>query len=244
MLRAMEAAGCSAEQIVATLQFISDKREDNRRDRTAKRTRAWRTRVTLQQRHRDARDASQASQASQASHPTKSKPYDVSRDASHASPRARVEDNLLTKVDTGKKNNRDIDDIDDASRASRRPRAIEVLSEALRPEVAQAVLDHRQRIRRPLTAYAAQLLVKGFNSTADPNAAAETMIARGWQGFKPEWMNEDRRQHDRPKKRSLVDAGLDLIRRVDELYAPKVSPDDGGQVRDPAFRLLPGPRGQ
>lgn len=56
----------------------------------------------------------------------------------------------------------------------------------------QAVIDHRQRIRKPLTAHAAKLLAGKFAKCPDPNAAADAMIANGWQGFEPEWM--ERRQ--------------------------------------------------
>lgn len=70
------------------------------------------------------------------------------------------------------------------------PRSI--LLECLSPEMAGAVIDHRRAKRSPLTLKAAQLLVKGFLSTGQPQAAAEMMIARGWQGFKPEWFEKDK----------------------------------------------------
>lgn len=54
---------------------------------------------------------------------------------------------------------------------------------------AAAVVEHRQRIRKPLTAYAAAKLADKFAQCPDPNAAADKMIGNGWQGFEPEWMN-------------------------------------------------------
>lgn len=62
------------------------------------------------------------------------------------------------------------------------------LSEVLDSDHAQAVIDHRQRIRKPLTPHAAKLLASKFAQCPDPNAAADAMIANGWQGFEPEWM--------------------------------------------------------
>jgi hypothetical protein len=62
---------------------------------------------------------------------------------------------------------------------------------------AAAVIDHRQRIRKPLTAHAAKLLAGKFAKCADPNAAADAMIANGWQGFEPEWL-ENRTHGPRP----------------------------------------------
>lgn len=54
---------------------------------------------------------------------------------------------------------------------------------------AKAVVDHRQRIRKPLTAHAAKLLAGKFAQCPDPNGAADVMIGNGWQGFEPDWLN-------------------------------------------------------
>jgi hypothetical protein len=54
-----------------------------------------------------------------------------------------------------------------------------------------AVIDHRQRIRKPLTAHAAHLLAIKFAACPDANAAADVMVSNGWQGFEASWM-EDR----------------------------------------------------
>lgn len=54
-------------------------------------------------------------------------------------------------------------------------------------EIARAVVDHRTKIKKPLTPRAATLLANQFAKSADPNAAADTMIERGWHSFNPEW---------------------------------------------------------
>jgi hypothetical protein len=64
------------------------------------------------------------------------------------------------------------------------------LEAILDPEHAAAVIDHRQRLGSGLTAHAAKLLAAEFAKCADPNAAADVMIARGWRGFKPKWLEE------------------------------------------------------
>ncbi len=51
-----------------------------------------------------------------------------------------------------------------------------------------AVVEHRQRIRKPMTAHAAKLLAGKFARCPDPNAAADAMIANGWTGFEPHWL--------------------------------------------------------
>lgn len=66
--------------------------------------------------------------------------------------------------------------------------AREELETVLDAERSEAVIEHRQRIRKPLTAHAAKLLAGKFAQCPDPNAAADAMIANGWQGFDPQWL--------------------------------------------------------
>ena len=60
------------------------------------------------------------------------------------------------------------------------------LEGVLDPEHAKAVIDHRQRLRKPLTAYAARLLADKLASFPDPNGAVDRMIERGWQTVYPD----------------------------------------------------------
>ena len=75
----------------------------------------------------------------------------------------------------------------------------EILSAVLSPEIAAGVIDHRQKLRKPLTALAARGLVRDFVATGSPDAAAQMMIERGWQGFKPEWFANDRGAAAQPR---------------------------------------------
>lgn len=120
------------------------------------------------------------------------------------------------------------------------PRAI--LLECLLPEIADAVIEHRQKKRAPLTALAAQELVKGFNSTADPNDAARTMVARGWQGFKLDWYERDKNngQRNAPQRGSLAAAGERLLAKLDD----HMRSEEGDGVRNSPVRLLPGIGGE
>lgn len=93
------------------------------------------------------------------------------------------------------------------------------LLKVLDPERADAVVDHRRCIRKPLTAHAAKLLAGKFAECPDPNAAADAMISNGWQGFEPEWM--ERRQGTAialptTRGRSVVDAAKDMLRELDD----------------------------
>jgi hypothetical protein len=110
--------------------------------------------------------------------------------------------------------------------------------------MADAVLAHRRAKHCALTVRAAQLLAKGFTATGDPSAAADMMIARGWQGFKPEWFDNERADNGRRTgngKGSLVEAGRRLTERIvaaererDMRAANSVDPGDS------VVRLLPG----
>jgi len=68
------------------------------------------------------------------------------------------------------------------------------LETVLDADRAQAVIEHRQRVGKPLTAYGARRLALSLTKWHDPNEAADEMVERGWQGFRPEWMTE-RIQH-------------------------------------------------
>jgi hypothetical protein len=162
----------------------------------------------------------------------------------NVTPLARVEDNPSTKKLSGK-GRKNI-----GAKRNATPR--EFLLECLLPEAADAVLEHRRAMRRPLTGRAAQLLAKGFLATADPNAAADMMIERGWQGFKPEWFgNNERRSNGQPKqgqsrRGAISDVAASVIQRIDEQFAylDEVRPAHGVAEGGPTVQLLPSQRGK
>ncbi|WP_307952844.1 hypothetical protein, partial [Sinorhizobium medicae] len=71
--------------------------------------------------------------------------------------------------------------------SSRKPTPAEELNRVLDEEHTRAVIEHLKSLKRPLTPYRARYLAKQFEQTPDPNAAAGTMIGRGWQGFDCKW---------------------------------------------------------
>lgn len=73
------------------------------------------------------------------------------------------------------------------------PTPRDILKECLSEQTASDIIAHRQAKRAKLTTRAARELVKAFNAHGDPEAAAAEMIARGWTGFKPEWMADKAR---------------------------------------------------
>lgn len=64
------------------------------------------------------------------------------------------------------------------------------LSTVLDADRAKAVIEHRQRLRKPLTPRAAHLLAEKFGRTINPNAAADLMIEKGWQSIEPDWCRD------------------------------------------------------
>ena len=66
-------------------------------------------------------------------------------------------------------------------------------------ERADAVIEHRQRMRKPLTSRAAKMLAVKLSKAADPSQAADLMMERGWAGFEVDWMR-GMRGNDPPSK--------------------------------------------
>lgn len=75
----------------------------------------------------------------------------------------------------------------------------EELLAVLSPDIARAVVDHRIKIRKPLTRRAAKLLADKFQAYRNPDSAADLMIERGWQGFEHDWVKPgELARHDAP----------------------------------------------
>ena len=70
---------------------------------------------------------------------------------------------------------------------------LEILSECLSETTARDLIAHRKAKRSPMTPGAAKALVKTFKAYGDAEGAAQAMMARGWTGFKAEWMAEQPR---------------------------------------------------
>ena len=62
------------------------------------------------------------------------------------------------------------------------------LERVLDSDHAQAYLDFRQRIRHPLTAYAAKLVAVEFEKCGSAaNQACDFAIGKSWRGFEADW---------------------------------------------------------
>lgn len=129
----------------------------------------------------------------------------------------RVEDNLQTKNITGQEERK------------KTPR--DELAAVLDPERAAAVVDHRQKMRRPLTGHAARLLANRLSQAPDPNSAADLMIEKGWQSFELEWLSRPARQATAPPPQQAQDFNTIL----DAMQGKHHEPEHSGPTIEASF---------
>lgn len=120
---------------------------------------------------------------------------------------------------------------DDSARTSKPTPRSELLS-VLSPTQAGAVIEHRQRIGKPLTVRAAHLLAGKFGRCPRPDDAADAMVSNGWQGFEPEWLESRSQPRAGPKPGSALDAAKNLLEKLDAVSASQV------ERNSPPLRLV------
>jgi hypothetical protein len=137
---------------------------------------------------------------------------DASSDAGATQQRRKIE-NKKTREDssetTSLRNRR-------AARSSKRDdrqRLLAAFEGVLFNDRATAVVEHRLLLGKPLTLHAALLLARSFSGAADPNAAADEMIERGWLSWELEWSRNSAKSNWRSDRSSLVD-GFDELERM------------------------------
>lgn len=115
-------------------------------------------------------------------------------------------------------------------RSPAKPTPRHQLEEVLSPEIASAVIEHRQRLRKPLTERAAKNLAVSLAKFPDPNAAADRMIEKGWLSIDPDWAGASARGSPPPKASSssaLSDSAERLVqsmRSADEIRSGSRGP--------------------
>lgn len=213
IIDAMLAAGCTAEQLAAVVKAQEAEREriaDEKRARDAER----------QRRHRLSRNVTVTSVMSQDETVTPFPSPEVFPRTPFPNPNPNPE--IPSKKEP---------------KGSQKGSPFEALSAVLRVETARAVVEHRQRIRKPLTAHAAELLARKFAQCPDPNAAADAMVVNGWQGFDPSWLNRPNARGSPPSKPTYTDAANEIIEEIRRNERAQ----NQGPERD-AERLPCGPR--
>ena len=107
-------------------------------------------------------------------------------------------------------------------RAPAEPTPRQYLEGVVDPKRAKALIDHRKRIGKAMTPRAAELMAAKLAKCPDPNAAADAIVANGWQGFEPEWLTNRSR------------AGPAAERPVDQLINSLVADMDRADANAPA----------
>lgn len=109
----------------------------------------------------------------------------------------------------------------------------DALKEVLDDLHADAVIEHRKKIRKPLTVRAAELLGEQFARAPfpmTPDEAADLMILSGWQGFRPEYVKDGKRSSK--DQRGSSSRVMDLVREVNGFSEDG---DDAGRESDPDY---------
>lgn len=158
----------------------------------------------------------------------------INSKAGKASAQKRQQKQSLSSTDVQRTFNHTDTDTDTSSlrsdvtaQAQEKPSVKGELLKVLDADHAQAVVDHRNRIRKPLTAHAAKLLAGKFGRCPDANSAADTMISSGWQGFEPEWIENltSQRGQSPPKQPMMADLTGALLRQMQDRN-PENEPDE------------------
>lgn len=76
-----------------------------------------------------------------------------------------------------------------SKKEGRRP--VDVLADVLGQDIASEFIAHRQKLRKPMTTRAAELMAKKLAPMADPARSAEQSIANGWVGVFPVEENQN-----------------------------------------------------
>jgi hypothetical protein len=115
------------------------------------------------------------------------------------------------QMEDGGCNRREIDKSISKNITPPEPSPVEVLSECLSEQTARDVVEHRKKLRKPMTARAARELAKSFLSYGNAEAAASAMIANGWQGFNPAWMDSSRNRTGPPQSQNGKTGGWAML---------------------------------
>lgn len=134
---------------------------------------------------------------------------------------ARVEDkSLTTEIEPQQ---------EEKIRAPASPSPRQRLEAVLDAERADAIIEHRKRIKAPLTSHAAKLLAKELAKCPDPNAAADMILLKGWRGFDASWLGHDTRQRAGP---AVPASPMDHFRN----FASEINGQDRDDRRDSGHR--------
>lgn len=131
------------------------------------------------------------------------------------------------------------DEPDDGSDLGKKRRPIDILSDCLSRKTAADVVEHRKKLRKPLTERAAELSAKALVECGDPEAGAAMWIALGWQGFRVDWFrNEQAKSNARagpPRQPTRGGAAHLLAEALEDRHEQRIQENIGSKT----VELLP-----
>ena len=80
------------------------------------------------------------------------------------------------------------------------------LETILSAEMAEEVIQHRRRIGKAMTPFAAKRLAAKFAQTVNPDESAAAMIEHGWQGFEPAWLENRKGKSGESKAVKMIES--------------------------------------
>jgi len=90
----------------------------------------------------------------------------------------------------------------------RGPSFSEMLQSVLSKDVADAFVEHRRRIKKPLSERACKLIIKKLEDCPDPDAAADEAIEKGWSSVFPKQGHKRKETESAPDRFDRLAAEL------------------------------------
>jgi uncharacterized protein YdaU (DUF1376 family) len=106
-------------------------------------------------------------------------------------------------------------------RAPGKPTPRQQLETVLDPEHAEAVIEHRQRLRKPLTERAAKMMAIDLAKFPEPNVAADQMIKKGWLSIDVGWKDAQPRGSPRPVN-DLISSMISQMDQADAVSSAQI----------------------
>jgi hypothetical protein len=97
----------------------------------------------------------------------------------------------------------------ECSARPKKPKPKDILAAAVGEANAADIIEHRQKLRKPLTARAASVMANQFKQIdiSERNDAVDLMLVQGWQGFKADWYYNAKSASESPQKPSRARDG-------------------------------------
>jgi hypothetical protein len=111
--------------------------------------------------------------------------------------------------------------------APAKPTPRKILETVLSPEMAAGVVEHRAKLKKPMTALAAEGVARDLTATGSPDEAARLMIERGWLTVKADWWANAQRPTQRAGPRGSGNRAAELLQKIEGRHERNFDPFGG-----------------